>query len=244
MKVLETYIDTIPFQNNYNQYKSGHVEIFVNPSRSELHSIKSNRYGVRGYLTNDGDLYAWTGLLLHLPGLKALNNAGILRFSNPSSFDDRVSLIGVPVIIIGTDVFIGESVQYDDREKNLVEKYMDRAKRKNRSLNFHAEQEGGLSERFILRQGLRLFLEKDLNQPYRTPGKSKKFAVKVKNPKTGNIKTVRFGDPNLSIKRDNPERRKSFRARHKCDNPGPKTKAKYWACKTWEKNKKVSDVVK
>jgi hypothetical protein len=76
----------------------------------------------------------------------------------------------------------------------------------------------------------------------RTPGGPKKFMVKVKDPSTGNIKTVRFGDPNLEIKRDDPERRKSFRARHKCDNPGPRTKARYWACRTWEKNKSVSDL--
>ena len=44
-----------------------------------------------------------------------------------------------------------------------------------------------------------------------------------------------FGDPNLSIKRDQPERRKSFRARHNCDNPGPKTKARYWSCKHWSR---------
>ena len=54
-----------------------------------------------------------------------------------------------------------------------------------------------------------------LNKPYRTPGKAKKFAVKVRNPKTGNIKTVRFGDPNMRIKKSQPGRRKSFLARHR-----------------------------
>ena len=42
-----------------------------------------------------------------------------------------------------------------------------------------------------------------------------------------------FGDPNMEIKRDDPGRRKSFRARHRCDNPGPKTKARYWSCRKW-----------
>ena len=84
---------------------------------------------------------------------------------------------------------------------------------------------------------------KSLNKPRYTPGEKKKFAVKVKNDK-GNTVTVRFGDPNLEIKRDNPKRRKNFRARHGCDNPGPKWKAKYWACKTWEKGKSVSDIVR
>ena len=71
-----------------------------------------------------------------------------------------------------------------------------------------------------------------LNKPFLTPGGPKKRAVYVRNEK-GNVVKVGFGDPNLSIKRDNPERRKSFRARHNCDNPGPKTKARYWSCKYW-----------
>lgn len=73
---------------------------------------------------------------------------------------------------------------------------------------------------------------KKLNKPFRTPGGPKKFSVYVKNDK-GNVVKVNFGDPNMSIKRDNPERRKSFRARHNCDNPGPKWKARYWSCKFW-----------
>jgi hypothetical protein len=77
---------------------------------------------------------------------------------------------------------------------------------------------------------------KPLNKPIRTPGESKKFKVYVKSPDTGNVKTVRFGDPNMEIKRDNPERRANFRARHGCDtDPGAKDKttAKYWSCKNW-----------
>ena len=61
-----------------------------------------------------------------------------------------------------------------------------------------------------------------LNDPIRTSeNPNKKFKVYVKNDK-GNIVVVRFGDPNMEIKRDDPARRKSFRARHGCDNPGPK----------------------
>ena len=70
-----------------------------------------------------------------------------------------------------------------------------------------------------------------LNKPMR--GDVKKFKVYVKDPKTGNVKKVNFGDPNMRIKKSNPKRRKSFRARHNCDNPGPKTKARYWSCKAW-----------
>lgn len=78
-----------------------------------------------------------------------------------------------------------------------------------------------------------LFLEETLNKPVRTPGGPKKFKVMVKDSETGNIKTVRFGDPNMKIRKNEPERRKSFRARHNCDNPGPKDKARYWSCRNW-----------
>ena len=70
-----------------------------------------------------------------------------------------------------------------------------------------------------------------LNKPMQ--GDVKKFKVYVKDPKTGNTKKVNFGDPNMRIKKSNPKRRKSFRARHNCDNPGPKTKARYWSCRKW-----------
>lgn len=82
-----------------------------------------------------------------------------------------------------------------------------------------------------------------LNKPFRTPGGPKKFGVHVKNDK-GNTVLVRFGDPNMEIKRDDPARRANFRARHHCDNPGPKWKAQYWACKTWEQGRTVSAVLK
>ena len=78
-----------------------------------------------------------------------------------------------------------------------------------------------------------------LNDPIR--GGSKKFYVYVKNDK-GNVVKVSFGDTTgLSIKRDNPARRKSFRARHNCDNPGPKWKARYWSCYQWRAGAKVDN---
>ena len=86
---------------------------------------------------------------------------------------------------------------------------------------------------------------KRLNKPFRTPGGPKKFAVYVKNKK-GNVVKVTFGDPNLSIKRDDPNRRKNFRARHNCDtDPRAKdrTTAKYWSCKFWS-NPSVSSLLK
>jgi hypothetical protein len=85
--------------------------------------------------------------------------------------------------------------------------------------------------------------KKTLNKPFRLSGDKKKFGVYVKNDK-GNVVMVKFGDPNMPIQRDNPERRKSFRARHQCDtNPGPKYKARYWSCKMWESGKSVTEVL-
>ena len=71
-----------------------------------------------------------------------------------------------------------------------------------------------------------------LGKPFLTPGGPKKRAVYVKNEK-GNVIKVNFGDPNMTIKKDIPARRRSFRARHHCENPGPRTKARYWSCKAW-----------
>ena len=73
-------------------------------------------------------------------------------------------------------------------------------------------------------------------------GDVKKYKVYVRNDK-GNVVKVNFGDPNMEIKRDDPARRKNFRARHNCDNPGPRWKARYWACKTWSA-KPVSAMLK
>ena len=77
-----------------------------------------------------------------------------------------------------------------------------------------------------------------LNDPIR--GGAKKFYVYVKDG--DKVKKVSFGDTTgLSIKRDNPARRKSFRSRHNCDNPGPKTKARYWSCYQWRAGAKVDN---
>jgi hypothetical protein len=70
------------------------------------------------------------------------------------------------------------------------------------------------------------------NKPKRTPGGPKKFVVKA--CQDGKEKIIRFGDPNMTIKKSNPKRRKSFRARHQCDSKPPsKMSARYWSCKKW-----------
>lgn len=71
-----------------------------------------------------------------------------------------------------------------------------------------------------------------LGKPFLTPGGPKKRSVYVKNAK-GNVVKVNFGDPNMRIKKNIPARRKSFRARHKCDTAKDRTSARYWSCKFW-----------
>jgi len=72
----------------------------------------------------------------------------------------------------------------------------------------------------------------NLGKPFYTPGGPRKRAVYVKNEK-GNVVKVGFGEPGMKIKKNNPARRKSFRARHNCENPGPRWKARYWSCRAW-----------
>ena len=75
-----------------------------------------------------------------------------------------------------------------------------------------------------------------LNKPFRTSDGKGKFAVYTKNEK-GNVVKVNFGDTTgLTIKTSNPDRRRNFRARHNCDNPGPKHKARYWSCRAWSRD--------
>jgi hypothetical protein len=80
-----------------------------------------------------------------------------------------------------------------------------------------------------------------LNKPFRTPDGPKKFAVYVKNDK-GNVVKINFGDPKMDIKTSNPNRRRSFRARHKCDQQKDKTTAAYWSCRAWS-TKSIKDLL-
>ena len=83
-------------------------------------------------------------------------------------------------------------------------------------------------------------MNKLLNKPFRLPsGSGKKFGVYVKSKQTGKIVKVTFGDPNMEIKRDDPERRKNFRARHNCDTATDRTTPRYWSCRQWRASAKV-----
>lgn len=94
-----------------------------------------------------------------------------------------------------------------------------------------ARNEKGIKEEDELDEATYQGREVPLNKPM--AGDVKKSKVYVDPDGDGKAKKVEFGDPNMSIKKHIPARRKSFRARHNCDNPGPKDKARYWSCKAW-----------
>lgn len=110
------------------------------------------------------------------------------------------------------------SVDYDLSVDQDLEKILDMVKLQLK------DQYGDLNEAEY--QGRKVPLGKPM------AGDVKKSKVYVKGPK-GNVVKVNFGDPNMKIKKSNPKRRKSFRARHNCDNPGPRWKARYWSCRAW-----------
>lgn len=105
---------------------------------------------------------------------------------------------------------------YDDDHEELLDRVMDRL----------IDDFGGQLDEAEY-QGRKV----ELNKPKR--GGSKKFYVYVKDPKSGNVRKISFGDPNMKIKKSNPARRKSFRARHNCSTAKDKTSAQYWACRAW-----------
>ena len=119
----------------------------------------------------------------------------------------------------------------DEWEKNLNNTYERMLSKLSESMYDHIITEAEYEGRKV-----------KLNDPFRLPtGSKKKFGVYVKNDK-GNVVKVTFGDPNMSINRDDPAARKSFRARHQCDtNPGPKHKARYWSCFQWRAGAKVDN---
>lgn len=102
-------------------------------------------------------------------------------------------------------------------------------------------EECNLYEDLVVEQAEYKGKKVNLDDPIRTSeNPNKKFKVYTRNEK-GKVVVVRFGDPNMEIKRDDPERRKNFRARHGCDNPGPKWKARYWSCYQWRSGAKVDN---
>jgi hypothetical protein len=110
--------------------------------------------------------------------------------------------------------------------------FEDRGKEKTASLENEEYEDWGEPFSAAEYQGRKV----TLNKPFRTQGGKKKFAVYVQN-KAGRVIIVRFGDPNMEIKRDDPKRRKAFRDRHNCSEAKDKTTPKYWSCRQWSTNK-------
>jgi hypothetical protein len=126
----------------------------------------------------------------------------------------------------------GEAVaafEYEDPRTGQVYKYQRKGiyKKDGRILKYKGKAELDYTESAEY-QGRKV----KLGKPFRTPGGPKKSSVYVKNDK-GNVVKVNFGDPNMKIKKNIPGRRKNFRARHNCSNPGPRWKARYWSCRAW-----------
>ena len=95
-----------------------------------------------------------------------------------------------------------------------------------------SKKKGALCEIDQIEEGEYQGRKVKLGKPFYTPGGPRKRAVYVTNDK-GNVVKVGFGEPGMKIKKNNPARRKSFRARHNCENPGPRWKARYWSCRAW-----------
>lgn len=113
----------------------------------------------------------------------------------------------------------GEEDEYDVEDQEDVSQFVAYMKEHYLGLNESSLEEAEYHGRKV-----------PLGKPMR--GDVKKFKVYVKNPK-GNVVKVNFGQKGMNIKKNNPKRRKSFRARHNCANPGPRTKARYWSCRKW-----------
>jgi len=128
-----------------------------------------------------------------------------------------------------------KQAMHDDAERMTLEQFVDKYGDEEWIREFYNDIMGDLDEAKY--QGRKV----PLGKPMR--GDTKKFKVYVKDPATGNVKKVNFGhggttakrlgQKTMKIKKSNPARRKSFRARHNCDNPGPRTKARYWSCRAW-----------
>jgi hypothetical protein len=139
-----------------------------------------------------------------------------------------------PEGFIQPNVYIGLNAKWLDENNNEIEEYdVENEQDIKEFIEFMKEYQQQLNEAdcdCILEakyQGRTVSLGKPMR------GDSKKFKVYVKNPKTGKVVKVNFGAKGMNIKKNNPVRRRAFRARHNCDNPGPRTKARYWSCRKW-----------
>tara|TARA_Y100001937_G_scaffold128850_1_gene209031 strand:+ start:10706 stop:11383 length:678 start_codon:yes stop_codon:yes gene_type:complete len=190
-------------------------------ARTDLVTIAKDAHELMNMFGDDADLPEWveskiTKAADYLNSVRKYIGGEIVRQQN-GLMEDKVN----------NHIFFRDIFEYQLREGEERYMYIDDAIYEDGSI---VEEDLEFWEDTVMEaeyQGRKV----SLNKPMR--GDVKKFKVFVKDPKTGNVKKVNFGDPNMRIKKSNPKRRKSFRARHNCDNPGPKTKARYWSCRKW-----------
>jgi hypothetical protein len=155
-------------------------------------------------------------------------NAALAEWATLEDTDEGES--GIVMETMGYGGLVGEEDELDEGNIEDLEKNIASAAVKPIPMEEEAMDEAEYQGRKV-----------PLGKPMR--GDVKKFKVYVKDPKTGNVKKVNFGhggtsakragQKTMKIKKSNPARRKSFRARHNCANPGPRTKARYWSCRAW-----------
>lgn len=128
------------------------------------------------------------------------------------------------------DFIMNESDCGCEKEEDIIEEYDVETPEEEEDFETFLESYNVVLNESILLEAEYQGRKVPLGKPMR--GDVKKFKVYVKNPQ-GKVIKVNFGDPNMRIKKSDPKRRKSFRARHRCSNPGPRTKARYWSCRKW-----------
>lgn len=232
-KGFKTSNQIFAFEEYFNTVAAGksQSEVFKNPSMKELRELESFKKWseFRAIITPMGDLYAFDSEFLHQ---WALANANI-----PNGKDG----VRITVNVASNSIMLSAVVTQSKAPREVMTLLSSRWVSKNlKGFDvIHDFDTIAMVEEKAEYDGRKV----TLNDPFRLKDDEKKFGVYVKNDK-GNVVIVKFGDADMEIKRDDPERRKSFRARHNCDDKKDKTTAGYWSCKFWEKGKKVSDLLK
>jgi hypothetical protein len=188
-----------------------------------------NENEVDYYVDRDGNQFQTIDVnYLQYPGLvmvKYANNNEPVEYKGNFQADLKSGMIERLNSKIDEAFFIGEDdiEEYDVENEQDIKEFIEFMREYQQQLN-EADCDCLLEAKY---QGRTV----PLGKPMR--GDSKKFKVYVKNPKTGKVVKVNFGAKGMNIKKNNPVRRKAFRARHNCANPGPRTKARYWSCRKW-----------
>lgn len=208
------------------------AEDYINkPSTGDVFEIEIARDEmlISGYITE----CVTDGIVIELDdrGVALLEGYGYIAEAHESAadkIDSRFkSLTGRSLADAAKEY--GAEAERLQKEIEAQQAEIDRRKAAMNNEDVTADQEGTMTSADLEEaeyQGRKVSLGKPMQ------GDVKKFKVYVKKP-NGNVVKVNFGDPNMRIKKSNPARRRSFRARHNCDNPGPRWKARYWSCRKW-----------